>query len=113
METKEQKKRRLFGKQFLGQYLDDLGEHVKFKIDASDLLSILETDEIIEKNKIETLLHSNKISFVDKAKLPSVLNASMKAIINKPVIDNVNAGVRPPMNLLPEQVSHPLIFHRR
>jgi hypothetical protein len=46
METYEQKKRRLFGKQYLPQYLEEFNKILKIHVDATNLLSIVETDEI-------------------------------------------------------------------
>lgn len=51
-ETIEQKKRRLVGKiNYLGNYLEILSRFLKRKVKAIELLSIIETDRIVESTK--------------------------------------------------------------
>ena len=73
METIEQKKRRLFGKQDLPVYLGELCKILKKDIDKSMILSIVETDNIREKNQAKKLSNSSKILFKNKEKLKSII----------------------------------------
>ena len=65
-ESLEQKKRRLFGKQYLSEYQEVINKITKndFKI-----LSIVETDKLIEKVSKLKLRFSKKILFNDKEEL--------------------------------------------
>ena len=66
METLEQRKRRLFGKQYLNDYLSVLNKLSLIKIENKDLLSIVETDMIIDKASSLLLSNSLKIDFLNK-----------------------------------------------
>ena len=69
-ESLEQKKRRLFGKQYLSEYQEVINIMTKndFKI-----LSIVETDKLIEKESKLKLRFSKKILFNDKEELKSII----------------------------------------
>lgn len=69
-ETLEQKKRRLFGKQYLDEY-----KKIIEKITNNDfeILSIVETDEIIKNELKLKLVFSKKILFKDKEELKSII----------------------------------------
>ena len=69
-ESLEQKKRRLFGKQYLIEYQEVINKITKndFKI-----LSIVETDKLIEKVSKLKLRFSKKILFNDKEELKSII----------------------------------------
>ena len=69
-ESLEQKKRRLFGKQYLIEYQEVINKITKndFKI-----LSIVETDKLIEKESKLKLRFSKKILFNDKEELKSII----------------------------------------
>nr|DAW61605.1 MAG TPA: hypothetical protein [Caudoviricetes sp.] len=69
-ESLEQKKRRLFGKQYLSEYQEVINKITKndFKI-----LSIVETDKLIEKVSKLKLRFSKKILFNDKEELKSII----------------------------------------
>ena len=69
-ESLEQKKRRLFGKQYLSEYQEVINKMTKndFKI-----LSIVETDKLIEKESKLKLRFSKKILFNDKEELKSII----------------------------------------
>jgi len=69
METLEQRKRRLFGKQYLNDYLSVLNKLSLIKIENKDLLSIVETDKIIDKASSLLLNNSLKIEFSNKDEL--------------------------------------------
>jgi hypothetical protein len=69
METLEQRKRRLFGKQYLNDYLSVLNKLSLIKIENKDLLSIVETDKIIDKASSLLLSNSLKIEFSNKDEL--------------------------------------------
>ena len=69
METLEQRKRRLFGKQYLNDYLSVLNKLSLIKIENKNLLSIVETDMIIEKASSLLLSNSLKINFLNKDEL--------------------------------------------
>lgn len=73
METNEQKRRRLYGKQNLPLYLDELHKILEKEITASMLLSIRETDKIREQNQAKQLKYSSTILFTDKEKLEKIL----------------------------------------
>jgi len=73
MESIEQRKRRLFGKQYASQYLDELSNLVTVPIVATDLLSIVQTDNIIANNSTAQLFFSKTILFSDRGKLVSIL----------------------------------------
>ena len=69
-ESLEQKKRCLFGKQYLSEYQEVINKITKnnFKI-----LSIVETDKLIEKESKLKLRFSKKILFNDKEELKSII----------------------------------------
>ena len=69
-ESLEQKKRRLFGKQYLSEYQEVINKITKndFKI-----LSIVETYKLIEKESKLKLKFSKKILFNDKEELKSII----------------------------------------
>lgn len=83
METNEQKKRRLYGKQDLPLYLGELHKILKKEITASMLLSIIETDRIREQNQAKQLRYSSKILFTDKDKLENILLEDLDEVNNK------------------------------
>jgi len=78
MENLEQKKRRIFGKKYLSNYLEELNKLFKIDISQDDLLSIVDTDEFINntaialKNRVPT--YTETILFTDKIKLKEILN---------------------------------------
>lgn len=73
METNEQKKRRLFGKQYLTAYLRELKKILKVDIDANKLLTIVETDEIGKIDFSSGFKDSSKILFNEKDKLKEII----------------------------------------
>ncbi|PWJ57016.1 hypothetical protein CLV98_109125 [Dyadobacter jejuensis] len=73
METTEQKRRRLFGKQDVPLYLAELNKILKIHIGPTDLLSIVETDEIRQQNLAKNLIFSTKILFDEKNKLKEII----------------------------------------
>lgn len=74
METYDQKKRRIVGRQYLNRYLLELNNLYTVNIDASALYSIVETDEIRKswskfENRIDTtILFTDKHLLHDKLK---------------------------------------------
>lgn len=83
METNEQKKRRLYGKQDLPLYLDELRKILKKEITISMLLSIVETDKIREQNQAKQLKYSSKILFTDKENLEKTLLEDVDEVNNR------------------------------
>ncbi len=83
MDTNEQKKRRLYGKQDLPLYIGELHKILKKEITASMLLSIIETDRIREQNQAKQLIYSSKILFADKDKIENVLLKDLDEVNNK------------------------------
>jgi hypothetical protein len=73
METYEQKKRRLFGKQYLPQYLEEFNKILKIHVDATNLLSIVETDEIRQHILAKELKYKTKILFNEKEELKEII----------------------------------------
>lgn len=73
METYEQKKRRLFGKQYLDIYLEELAHFLLINVSLSHLMSIVETDEVLEKNSAKRKIKTEKILFDDKIKLQELI----------------------------------------
>lgn len=73
METYEQKKRRLFGKQYLQSYLGELKNILQISVDALDLLPIVETDKLIEIDYSNYLKISFNILFNEKNKLKEII----------------------------------------
>ena len=76
-ETYEQKKRRLFGKQHLPEYLEILGRLLRQNIHAQDLLSIVATDEFIRSTayfKDIAPCYEKTIEFSDKTALKRILS---------------------------------------
>lgn len=69
-ESLEQKKRRLFGRQYLIEYQDIIKKIVNNNF---EILSIVETDKIIEKERQLKLIFSKKILFKNKEELKSVV----------------------------------------
>lgn len=69
-ESLEQKKRRLFGKEYLAVY-----EEIIKKITNNyfEILSIVETDKLIEKESKLKLIFSKKILFNDKEELKRII----------------------------------------
>ena len=68
METYEQKKRRLFGKQFLPQYLEELNKILKIHVDSTNLSSIVEMDEVRQNILAKKLKYKYKILLNEKEK---------------------------------------------
>lgn len=73
MENQEQKKRGLYGKQYLPTYIDELNRILKIKIEPSDLLSIVETDKVVSKNFVKKLKCTYKLFFEEKDKLRDII----------------------------------------
>ena len=73
METLEQKKRRLYGKQDMPKYLEELRTILLIQVDQSNLLSIPKTDLIRKNNLAKQLRCTCKILFTDKVKLRRIL----------------------------------------
>jgi len=69
-ESLEQKKRRLFGRQYLNEYQDIIKKIIN---NDFEILSIVETDKIIEKERQLKLIFSKKILFKNKEELKSVV----------------------------------------
>lgn len=67
METLEQKKRRLYGKSNLNEYLKELEAITKINVSQKDLLSIVETDKVIFDRDDKS--YKAKILFNDKERL--------------------------------------------
>lgn len=72
-ETIEQKKRRLFGKQYLSDYLSVIEKITHCKKENIRLLPIVETDKIIEKESSLKLVYSTKMMFDDKTELKRII----------------------------------------
>lgn len=71
-ETLEQKKRRIYGRQYLKYYLEELSNILTRNIDSKDLLSIIATDKIAQHKRGE-LINKHIISFSNKEKLRKIL----------------------------------------
>ncbi len=67
METLEQKKRRLYGKSNLNEYLRELNAITNIDVNQKDLLSIVESDKIVYDNNND--FYKAKILFNDKERL--------------------------------------------
>lgn len=74
METLEQKKRRLFGRKYLPEYLKELSKLLEREVKSTELLSIIETDKFLdsisyfkeqEPNYKEIIKFSNKKSLME------------------------------------------------
>jgi hypothetical protein len=76
METNEQKRRRLFGKQFLSEYLKELNDITNIKIIPEKLLSIEKSD--IVRAARYTRSKSCILNFNDKEKLLLVIGQLIK-----------------------------------
>ncbi len=72
METDEQKRRRLFGKQHLSEYIRELNALTKIEVTPNMLISIEESDKVVNFNRN----YSNKgiIDFINKQKLSLLIN---------------------------------------
>ncbi|MEP7269442.1 MAG: hypothetical protein ABI844_17630 [Saprospiraceae bacterium] len=81
METYDQKRRRLYGKQDLPIYLAELRKILKIDVDESLLLSIAETDLVRQNCLAKQLMCSYKILFNDKEKLKKILLESPRSKI--------------------------------
>lgn len=73
METSNQKRRRIFGKQSLPKYLQEINKLVNFNIDSGQILSITETDKIARRSRgnlffQENLLFDNKLELIHLVK---------------------------------------------
>lgn len=67
METSEQKKRRLFGKQYLSEYLKELNALTKINVTPNELITVAESDLV---NKIRfDVSKSFRFNFNDKERL--------------------------------------------
>jgi hypothetical protein len=73
METYEQKKRRLFGKQYLQSYLGELKSILQISVETLDLLPIVETDKLSEIDYSNYLKMSFNILFNEKNKLKEII----------------------------------------
>lgn len=76
METLEQKKRRLFGRKHLPEYLRELSRLLKREVKSTELLSIVETDEFIDSIshfKGQEPDCKETIRFTDKTSLIAIL----------------------------------------
>lgn len=76
METLAQKKRRLFGRQYLPKYLEELSRLLGRKVEPTELLSIVQTDEFIDSVnyfKESKPDYKETIKFSDKARLKTIL----------------------------------------
>ena len=83
METFQQKKRRLYGKQYLSLHINELNALTNIDISSEDLLSIVDTDLIVLNIKERFQPPSNKcykakISFSDKEKLLIFIGSLIK-----------------------------------
>jgi hypothetical protein len=72
-ESLEQKKRRLFGKQYLNEYKNVINKITKSNTQDYKILSILETDKIAENGLKLKLKFSKKVLFKDKEELKNVV----------------------------------------
>lgn len=66
LESLGQKKRRLYGKKYLNEYIDVIKRITTLNENEIRILSIVETDNIIEKEKELQLKSSIKVFFNDK-----------------------------------------------
>lgn len=73
-ESLEQKKRRLFGRQYLNEYQDIIKKIIN---NDFEILSIVETDKIIEKERQLKLIFSKKILFENKEELKSIVSENI------------------------------------
>lgn len=76
METLEQKKRRLFGRKHLPEYLRELSKLLEREVKPTELLSIIETDEFIDSIsyfKEQEPDYKETIKFSDKKSLTNIL----------------------------------------
>lgn len=78
-ETLEQKKRRLYGKKYLSDYLLIM-QKITSNIDVLCRKSIPETDSIIEKISFLSLKESFRIVFDDKNKLKNIVFNKIKQL---------------------------------
>ncbi|WP_353118217.1 hypothetical protein [Myroides odoratus] len=69
LESLEQKKRRLYGKKYLKEYIGVIKRITTLNEHEINLLSIIETDNIIEKEKTLKFQSSSKLFFNDKEEL--------------------------------------------
>lgn len=79
-ESFEQKKRRLYGKQHLPNYLEELNRLLLYKVEAKDLLSIVDTDNFITSAKVldkESLILQKTILFSEKEKLLKIIKENV------------------------------------
>ena len=83
METYEQKKRRLFGKQFLPQYLEELNKILKIHVDSTNLSSIVEMDEVRQNILAKKLKYKFKILFNEKEKLKEIIFSNIERFNDK------------------------------
>lgn|SRR5690606_5305130 len=74
-ESLEQKKRRLFGRQYLNEYQDIIKKIIN---NDFEILSIVETDKIIEKERQLKLIFSKRILFENKEELKSIVLENIK-----------------------------------
>lgn len=73
METTEQKRRRLYGKQYLPLYLKELGKILRNEVKYYSLLPITFTDKIREQNQAKQVKYSSTILFGDKEQLMNII----------------------------------------
>lgn len=76
METLEQKKRRLFGRKYLPEYLKELSRLLKREVKETELLSIIQTDEFIDSIrylKKQEVDYKVTIKFSNKNKMLNIL----------------------------------------
>ena len=75
-ETYEQKRRRLFGKvNFLPEYLNTLRRILKTEVTTNQLLTIVDTDDFLSRNKSWLCVYKETIPFEDKNKLKEIVHS--------------------------------------
>ena len=75
-ETYEQKRRRLLGKvNYLPEYLNTLRRILKTEVTTNQLLSIVDTDDFISRNKSRLCVYKETIPFEDKNKLKEIIHS--------------------------------------
>lgn len=80
IETYEQKKRRLFGSQNLQSYLEELNKIVKENVDSANLLSIVDTDELLNNDLARRQMKSFRIFFDEKEQLQNLIEENVQNI---------------------------------
>ncbi|TKC12037.1 hypothetical protein FA048_00005 [Pedobacter polaris] len=81
MESVNQKKRRIFGKKDFKDYLEELNKLAKFPVTINHIISIVETDKILESFNGKRI-YKERMEFKDKIKLQTIFSNISRIVLD-------------------------------